>query len=101
VPRSHTPPEPPQFFADRSLGRHLLPDALRAEGHVAHTLASVYGEQRAQQVTAGPRGDEQVERFLVNINRIAQRSRKPGPWICGVYEDRIAQIWAPPNDGRA
>lgn len=109
-----------------------------------HTLASVYGEQHAQQVkdeewitlageedwvvltkddairrrpaelraveehrvkmfcltNAGLRGDEQVERFLANINRITQRARRPGPWICGVYEDRIAQIWTSPERDR-
>ncbi|MDZ7733904.1 MAG: hypothetical protein U5R31_13320 [Acidimicrobiia bacterium] len=137
MPRSPRPPEPPEFFVDRSLGRHLLPNALRDAGHVAHTLASVYGEQRAQQVadeewiqlagknawvvltkddairrrpaelaavqrhdvrmfcltTASLTGEQQRERFLSNINRIAQRSRKHGPWICGVYEERIVQIW--------
>lgn len=29
---------------DRSLGRHTVPDAIRAEGHTVHTLWSVYGE---------------------------------------------------------
>ncbi|MFN8039164.1 MAG: hypothetical protein U0Q07_08145 [Acidimicrobiales bacterium] len=137
MPRSRTQPEPPEFFVDRSLGRHLLPDALRQAGFTTHTLASVYGEDRAQEVSddewialagksdwvvfttddairrravelaavhhhrvkmfcltnAGLRGEEQRERFLTNINRIVQRSRKPGPWICGVYADRIALIW--------
>lgn len=139
MPRSRTQPEAPEFFIDRSLGRHELADALRAEGFVAHTLASVYGEDRAQRVrdeewialagergwvvltkddairrrpaeigaverarvrmfcltNAGLRGPEQIERFLSNIHRIAQRSRRPGPWICGVYPGRIAQLWAP------
>jgi hypothetical protein len=139
VPRSRTQPEPPEFFVDRSLGRHLLPDAFRQAGFATHTLASVYGEERAQEVSdeewialagerewvvftkddairrreaelaaveahavkmfcltnAGLRGEEQRERFLTNINRIVQRSRKPGPWICGVYEGRVAQIWPP------
>ena len=137
--RSRTLPEPPEFFVDRSLGRHLLPDAIRQAGFVAHTLASIYGETRAQAVSdeewialageqewvvftkddairrrpvelaavgehgvkmfcltnAGLRGEHQRERFLMNIHRIVQRSRKPGPWICGVYENRIAQIWPP------
>jgi predicted nuclease of predicted toxin-antitoxin system len=34
---------PPEFLLDRSLGRHQLADALRAEGFVVHTLWSVYG----------------------------------------------------------
>jgi hypothetical protein len=35
----------PEFFIDRSLGRRHLADALRAQGFVVHTMASVYGEQ--------------------------------------------------------
>ena len=137
MPRSSAPPDQPQLFVDRSLGRHLLPDALREHGFVVHTLASVFGEERGQHVVdedwiahagakgwvvltkddairrrplelaaierfrvqvfcltnAGLRGDQQRDRFLANIYRITQRARKPGPWICGVYEDRIAQIW--------
>lgn len=139
MPRSRTPPEHPAFFVDRSLGRHLLPEALQQAGFTAHTLASVYGEEEAQRVSdeewialagqnewvvltkddairrrpaelaaveehevkmfcltnAGLRGEEQRDRFFTNINRIVQRSRKPGPWICGVYERGIRQIWPP------
>lgn len=29
---------------DRSLGRHIVPDAIRARGHTVHTLWTVYGE---------------------------------------------------------
>jgi PIN like domain len=32
-----------EFLLDRSLGRHQIADALRAEGLVVHTLWSVYG----------------------------------------------------------
>jgi uncharacterized protein with PIN domain len=137
VPRSRKQPDPPEFFVDRSLGRHLLPDALRQAGYEAHTLASVYGEQKAQLVAdeewlalagerawvvltkddairrraaelevverhavrmfcltkANLRGDEQRDRFITNINRIVQRSKKAGPWICGVYENSVVRIW--------
>jgi PIN like domain len=41
---------PPEFFIDRSLGRRHLPEALRACGLVVHTMASVYGEEAAQQL---------------------------------------------------
>lgn len=37
-----------EFFIDRSLGRRVVPDALRACGLVVHTMASVYGEQVSQ-----------------------------------------------------
>jgi hypothetical protein len=50
VPRSRTQREHPEFFVDRSLGRHLLPDALGQAGFTAHTLASVYGEKQARTV---------------------------------------------------
>jgi len=52
VSPSRPPPERggPEFLVDRSLGRYQLPNALRALGYVAHTLADVYGEKRAQAV---------------------------------------------------
>lgn len=34
---------PPHFFVDRSLGRRLFPDGLRAAGIPLSTLAEVYG----------------------------------------------------------
>ena len=116
MPRSPTQPEPPEFFVDRSLGRHLLPDALQQAGYTAHTLASVYGEDAIRRrpvevaaveersvkmfclTNANLRGEEQRERVLTNIHRIIQRSRKAGPWICGVSENRVAQIWPPRLD---
>jgi hypothetical protein len=39
---------PPEFFIDRSLGRHAVPNALRAVGVLVHTMAEVYGEQVGQ-----------------------------------------------------
>lgn len=39
---------PPEFFVDRSLGRRLVPQALRDRGLVVHTMAEVYGEQVGQ-----------------------------------------------------
>jgi len=39
---------PPEFFVDRSLGRRLVPDALRAAGVVVHAMADVYGERIGQ-----------------------------------------------------
>jgi hypothetical protein len=38
----------PEFFIDRSLGRHLVPDALREAGVVVHVMADVYGERIGQ-----------------------------------------------------
>jgi hypothetical protein len=39
---------PPEFFIDRSLGRHVAPDALRAAGAVVHVMADIYGERIGQ-----------------------------------------------------
>lgn len=44
------PRQPPEFFVDRSLGRYVVPDAIRAAGFTVHTLSSVYGEQAGQAV---------------------------------------------------
>jgi PIN like domain len=38
----------PEFFIDRSLGRHAVPNALRTAGVIVHTMAEVYGEQVGQ-----------------------------------------------------
>ena len=121
MPRSHTPPERPEFFIDRSLGKHALPNSLREAGFVAYTLADVYGEAGAQTASdeewiahagrtglvvltkddairrrpaeldavnrngvrmfcltnAHLRGDQQCERFLSNIHRIAKDQHGP------------------------
>jgi PIN domain-containing protein len=47
VPRGVQPP--PEFLIDRSLGVELA-EAIRARGYVVHTLRSIYGEERAQEV---------------------------------------------------
>jgi hypothetical protein len=39
---------PLEFFVDRSLGRHVVPDALRARDAVLHVMADVYGERIGQ-----------------------------------------------------
>jgi hypothetical protein len=40
----------PEFFIDRSLGRHLVPDALRACGLTVITMADFYGERAGQEL---------------------------------------------------
>jgi hypothetical protein len=39
---------PPEFFIDRSLGRHIVPGALRAAGVTVYTMADIYGERIGQ-----------------------------------------------------
>ncbi len=43
--------------------------------------------------TSQLRGAEQLERFVNNRDRIVRIARLPGPYIYGVYEDRVIQIW--------
>jgi len=38
-------PRPPEFFVDRSLGRHRVPEALRGAGWSLRTHHEVYGER--------------------------------------------------------
>jgi hypothetical protein len=38
----------PELFIDRSLGRHVVPDALRRAGATVHATADVYGERIGQ-----------------------------------------------------
>ena len=39
---------PPEFFIDRSLGRHVVSEALRAAGAAVQVMADVYGERIGQ-----------------------------------------------------
>jgi hypothetical protein len=39
---------PLEFFVDRSLGRRVVPEALREAGAVVHVMADVYGERIGQ-----------------------------------------------------
>jgi hypothetical protein len=48
VPRGVVQP-PPEFLIDRALGVALA-DAIRHRSYVVHTLRSIYGEARAQQI---------------------------------------------------
>ncbi|HEX6024959.1 MAG TPA: hypothetical protein VFZ00_23410, partial [Solirubrobacter sp.] len=40
----------PEFFIDRSLGRRIVPNALREAGVTVHTMADVYGEMVGQRL---------------------------------------------------
>ena len=136
--RRRSAPQPdPEFFIDRSLGRHVVADAFRAEGLTVHTLASVYGEQEGQHVAdedwlrvAGTEGwlvlmkDDSIRRrpaeiaavqeaavrafcvtnasltgrqyadlLVIHRHRIIQRGRHAGPYIYGVYEVGLRQLW--------
>jgi hypothetical protein len=48
------PAPPPEFFVDRSLGRHIVADAIRARGYVVHAMADVYPDGEDQRVADYP-----------------------------------------------
>ena len=131
------PAPPPEFFLDRSLGRHIVADAIRALGYVVHAMADVYPDSQDEGVPdtrwiadADERGwvvltkderitrraDEQAaltashlrvfaigtqsmtgpamaERYVTNINRIVQRSRRPGPFVDVVHPNGVERRW--------
>jgi hypothetical protein len=41
--------KPPEFFVDRSLGKSIV-EGLRTTGLTVHSMADVYGEERAQRL---------------------------------------------------
>jgi len=60
---------PSEFFIDRSLGRHVVPDALREAGAVVHVMADVYGERIGQGLAD--------EEWLRDAMRAAANSEPP------------------------
>ena len=62
--------------------RPLERDALIAGGVRAFCLAN-----------AQLRGEEMARRFVTNRHRILRQAQHPGPYIYGVYENRIARLW--------
>jgi PIN like domain len=64
---------PVEFFIDRSLGRKHLAQALQDLGFVVHTMASIYGEQVAQQL--------EDERWLADVGE--------HDWIVLMKDDAI------------
>jgi hypothetical protein len=38
-------------------------------------------------------GEEMARRFKVNLNRILQRARRPGPYVDIVHKDRVERRW--------
>jgi hypothetical protein len=38
-------------------------------------------------------GDEMARRYRVNLHRILQRARKPGPYVDVVHKDRVERRW--------
>ncbi len=42
--------------------------------------------------------EEMASWFGTNVHRIAQRARKPGPFVDGVYRDRVERLWPRKTD---
>lgn len=131
------PRRSPEFPIDRSLGELSLPGALRDRGEVVHTLRSIYGSRRSQDVrdeewlelagandwvvltkdsairrrpaelaaiqrhavrvfcltSAGLMGEDQIRHVIDNLNRIIQRSQKPGPFVDGISRSGVRRLW--------
>jgi hypothetical protein len=63
-------------------------------GRPAERQASEDGKVRVFCLTnAGLTFAEQASYFVANRFRIIQASRKPGPYLYGVYQDRIRRLW--------
>jgi hypothetical protein len=43
-------PSPPEFFVDRSVGRYVVADAVRALGFTVHVMAEVYPADEDERV---------------------------------------------------
>ncbi len=60
----------------------------------AELQALIDGHVRAFCLTNGNLGfDDQAAWFVENRHRIIQRCRKPGPYVYGVYRDRLEKLW--------
>lgn len=42
---------------------------------------------------AGLGADQQLARIVPNLHRMSLRSRRPGPWIDGLYEGTVRRLW--------
>jgi hypothetical protein len=46
---------------------------------------------------AGLAAEQQLARIIPNLNRMALRARRRGPWIDGLYEGTIRRLWPETN----
>ena len=46
---------------------------------------------------AGLAAEQQRARLIPNLNRMAPRARRRGPWIDGLYEGTIRRLWPETN----
>lgn len=97
-PETEESEKDPDWIREQSeLGRVLLcRDYLRHPGE-----REAVEEHRARMFRVGrsaKNAEGQIRYIQNNINRIEQRSRKPGPYIYRVDEKRIEKVFPPPKD---
>ncbi|MBV8527768.1 MAG: hypothetical protein JOZ75_05595 [Candidatus Dormibacteraeota bacterium] len=88
---SPTAPRPPEFFIDRSLGRHQIAEELRARGWSVRTMSEVYGEEDAQRKEDPPWLRDCGEGGLVVLTKdkailTPQPGGQPSPQIIAIQE---------------
>ena len=72
-------PPPPEFFIDRSLGRHIVAEALRSHGYTVHTMADVYPDGADEHITDEEwisRADQEAWVALTKDERITRRPQE-------------------------
>lgn len=89
-------------FIDRSLGKSVAL-ALREAGFTVRTLSEVYGEKDDALIQAGVRafcltngnlkGSDQIQWILNNLDAIVRTSQQSGPYIYGIYENRLKRLF--------
>lgn len=83
-------------IADAGMVALFKDDAIRRRP--AQIAAVEAGSLRCFCLTnAGLKGAIQVEWFLTNLSRIRRAAHKPGPYVYGVYADRIGLLWPRPT----
>ena len=81
----------PELFVDRSLGRLVVPAALRSMGFEQAIRASA---ARVFRVGRGARNAElQIAWIATNVHRIVLRSRRSGPYVDVIRERSVERDW--------
>lgn len=61
-------------------------------------MVEAYGVQMFVLTKASLNADQQLERIVPNLSRIAQKALHPGPWIEGLYIGSVRRIWPPKTE---
>ncbi len=96
-------PETEEFVSDETWIREVTADGLvilmkddQIRRKPREQQAVLESGARAFVVTnANLKGDEAAALFVENRHRIMQRARRPGPYIYGVYAERLEKLFPP------